>query len=58
MVTIANLQKRQRPPPEPCSTRACASQVLLRVIKPYTRIRLSFISSELNIAQGEVEELA
>jgi len=33
------------------------TQVLLRVIKPYTRIRLSFISSELNIAQGEVEEL-
>ena len=32
-------------------------QVLLRVIRPYTRIRLSFIATELNIPLNEVEDL-
>jgi len=33
------------------------TQVLLRVIRPYTRIRLSFIATELNIPLNEVEDL-
>eukprot|EP00123_Amoebidium_parasiticum_P013676 comp22092_c0_seq1/m.32218 comp22092_c0_seq1/g.32218 ORF comp22092_c0_seq1/g.32218 comp22092_c0_seq1/m.32218 type:complete len:441 (-) comp22092_c0_seq1:562-1884(-) len=33
------------------------TQVLLKLIKPYTRIRLPFISKELNIAGSEVESL-
>jgi len=33
------------------------TQVLLKVITPYTRIRIPFISSELNITAAEVEEL-
>lgn len=32
-------------------------QVLLKLIKPYTRIRLPFISEHLNIEQAEVESL-
>ena len=32
-----------------------ADQVLLQVITPYTRIRIPFISRELNISDGEVE---
>eukprot|EP00833_Pecoramyces_ruminatium_P000097 jgi/Orpsp1_1/1174129/evm.model.c7180000049028.1 len=33
------------------------SQVLIRLIKPYTRIKLSFASKKLNITPQEVEEL-
>lgn len=33
------------------------TQVLLKVIKPYTRIRISFIATELNIPATEVEPL-
>ena len=33
------------------------SQVLLKVITPYTRIRISFIAQELNITPSEVEQL-
>jgi COP9 signalosome complex subunit 2 len=33
------------------------SQVLIRLIKPYTRIKLSFASKKLNITSQEVEEL-
>mmetsp|Transcript_51942 Transcript_51942/g.116618 ORF Transcript_51942/g.116618 Transcript_51942/m.116618 type:complete len:435 (-) Transcript_51942:63-1367(-) len=33
------------------------TQVLLKVITPYTRIRISFIAQELNITPAEVEQL-
>jgi len=33
------------------------TQVLLKVIKPYTRIRIGFIATELNIPASEVEPL-
>ena len=33
------------------------TQVLLRLIKPYTRIKIPFISQELNIPGNEVEHL-
>eukprot|EP00321_Phaeocystis_globosa_P009198 CAMPEP_0118829538 /NCGR_PEP_ID=MMETSP1162-20130426/23197_1 /TAXON_ID=33656 /ORGANISM="Phaeocystis Sp, Strain CCMP2710" /LENGTH=435 /DNA_ID=CAMNT_0006760721 /DNA_START=63 /DNA_END=1370 /DNA_ORIENTATION=+ len=33
------------------------TQVLLKVIKPYTRIRIDFIATELNIPASEVEPL-
>lgn len=33
------------------------TQVLLKLIKPYTRIEISFISKELNISTGDVENL-
>ena len=33
------------------------TQVLLKVITPYTRIRIAFIAQELNIAPAEVEQL-
>ena len=33
------------------------TQVLLKLIKPYTRIRIPFVSKELNIPEAEVEEL-
>eukprot|EP00908_Phaeocystis_cordata_P020265 Transcript_31937.p1 GENE.Transcript_31937~~Transcript_31937.p1 ORF type:complete len:380 (-),score=228.18 Transcript_31937:205-1344(-) len=33
------------------------TQVLLKVIKPYTRIRISFIATELNVQTAEVEPL-
>mmetsp|Transcript_80248 Transcript_80248/g.240369 ORF Transcript_80248/g.240369 Transcript_80248/m.240369 type:complete len:145 (-) Transcript_80248:454-888(-) len=33
------------------------TQVLLKVITPYTRIRIPFIAQELNISAGEVEQL-
>ncbi|QDZ22824.1 subunit 2 of COP9 signalosome complex [Chloropicon primus] len=33
------------------------TQVLLKLIKPYTRIRLPFISKELNIPEQDVEQL-
>lgn len=33
------------------------TQVLLKVITPYTRIRIPFISRELNISDVEVESL-
>ena len=33
------------------------TQVLLKVITPYTRISIAFIASELNISAGEVEQL-
>jgi len=32
-------------------------QVLLKLIRPYTRIRIAFIATELNIHSAEVEEL-
>ena len=32
-------------------------QVLLKLIKPYTRIRIPFISKELNIPSNDVEDL-
>ena len=33
------------------------TQVLLQLIKPYTRIRIPFISDELNVPSSEVESL-
>jgi len=33
------------------------TQVLVRVIKPYTRVKISFIASELNVPEKEVEAL-
>jgi COP9 signalosome complex subunit 2 len=33
------------------------TQVVLRLIRPYTRVRLAFIARELNIDRAEVEEL-
>jgi COP9 signalosome complex subunit 2 len=33
------------------------TQVLLKLIRPYTRIRIPFISKELNIPEGDVEAL-
>ena len=33
------------------------TQVLLKVIRPYTRIRIDFIATELNIPPHEVEPL-
>lgn len=33
------------------------TQVLLKIITPYTRIRIPFIAHELNITQPEVEQL-
>jgi len=33
------------------------TQVLLKLLKPYTKIRISFISKELNIPSNEVESL-
>ncbi|CAI7848415.1 unnamed protein product [Closterium sp. NIES-54] len=33
------------------------TQVLLRLIKPYTRIRIPFVSKELNIPEKDVEQL-
>lgn len=33
------------------------TQVLLKLIRPYTRIRIAFIATELNIHSAEVEEL-
>ncbi|WOH06308.1 hypothetical protein DCAR_0625733 [Daucus carota subsp. sativus] len=33
------------------------TQVLLKLIKPYTRIRIPFISKELNVPEGDVEQL-
>ncbi|KAL2238535.1 UNVERIFIED_CONTAM: COP9 signalosome complex subunit 2, partial [Sesamum indicum] len=35
----------------------CCSEVLLKLIKPYTRIRIPFISKELNVPEKDVEEL-
>ena len=32
-------------------------QVLIKLIKPYTRIQIKFISGELNIESGDVESL-
>lgn len=32
-------------------------QVLIKIIKPYTRIKISFISGELNIDPADVESL-
>jgi COP9 signalosome complex subunit 2 len=34
-----------------------AVQVLIKLIRPYTRIQISFISGELNIEPGDVESL-
>lgn len=33
------------------------TQVLLKLIKPYTRIRIPFVSKELNIPEKDVEQL-
>ncbi|GJW95856.1 COP9 signalosome complex subunit 2 [Tanacetum coccineum] len=33
------------------------TQVLLKLIKPYTRIRIPFISKELNVPEADVEQL-
>jgi COP9 signalosome complex subunit 2 len=33
------------------------TQVLLKLIRPYTRIRLAFISASLNVEMAEVESL-
>ena len=33
------------------------TQVLIRLIKPYTRIKIDFISGELNVDAGDVESL-
>ncbi|KAL5719444.1 COP9/signalosome complex subunit Csn2 [Ranunculus cassubicifolius] len=33
------------------------TQVLLKLIKPYTRIRIPFISKELNVPENDVEQL-
>lgn len=33
------------------------TQVLIKLIKPYTRIRIPFISKELNIDEEDVEDL-
>lgn len=33
------------------------TQVVLKLIQPYTRIRIPFISRELNIPEGDVEQL-
>ena len=33
------------------------TQVLIKLIKPYTRIQIPFISGELNIESGDVESL-
>ncbi|MFS7933779.1 putative proteasome component (PCI) domain, winged helix DNA-binding domain superfamily [Helianthus anomalus] len=33
------------------------TQVLLKLIKPYTRIRIPFISKELNVPETDVEQL-
>jgi COP9 signalosome complex subunit 2 len=32
-------------------------QVLIKLIRPYTRIQIAFISGELNIEPGDVESL-
>lgn len=37
--------------------RKIRTQVLLKLIKPYTRIRIPFISKELNIPEKDVEHL-
>mmetsp|Transcript_11567 Transcript_11567/g.30108 ORF Transcript_11567/g.30108 Transcript_11567/m.30108 type:complete len:434 (-) Transcript_11567:290-1591(-) len=37
--------------------RMIRTQVLLKLIQPYTRIRLPFISSQLNVDEAEVESL-
>ncbi len=34
-----------------------AVQVLIKLIRPYTRIQIAFISGELNIEPGDVESL-
>ena len=33
------------------------TQVVLKLIQPYTRIRIPFVSKELNIPEGDVEQL-
>lgn len=32
-------------------------QVVLRVIQPYTRVRIAFIAQQLNVAAADVEQL-
>ena len=41
-----------RPPPS-----TPRSQVVLRVIQPYTRVRIVFIAQQLNVPAGDVEQL-
>ncbi|XP_014241735.1 COP9 signalosome complex subunit 2-like [Cimex lectularius] len=38
-------------------TKNCRSQVLLKIIKPYRRLKIPFISKQLNIDEEEVENL-
>ena len=38
-------------------TRSPIGQVLIKLIKPYTRINITFISGELNIDPADVESL-
>lgn len=33
------------------------TQVVLRVIQPYTRVRIAFIAQQLNVPAGDVEQL-
>jgi len=40
-----------------CERRVRRTQVLLKVITPYTRISIAFIATELNISAPEVEQL-
>ncbi len=42
------------PPPPGAAARA---QVLLRIIQPYTRVRIPFIAAKLNIPEPDVEQL-
>lgn len=37
--------------------RKIRKEVLIKLIKPYTRIRIPFISQQLNIAEADVEAL-
>ncbi|XP_014246048.1 COP9 signalosome complex subunit 2-like [Cimex lectularius] len=38
-------------------TKNCRSQVLLKIIKPYRRLKIPYISKQLNIEDDEVEKL-
>ncbi len=42
-------------PPSLC--RRCAAQVVLKLIQPYTRIRIPFVSAHLNVPEHDVEQL-
>ena len=36
---------------------ASAAKVVLKLIQPYTRIRIPFVSQQLNIPEADVEQL-